>query len=173
MQNLFLTNTVTLTAGSATSISLSGINANIAAILILIRSSLSYTASAIATFADINGTATTTATGGLVDIRDSAGTSIFGTGNIPATFLRGGQAAYKFPGSMTAVIPHYWFPFCTDLASVLKSGENTGMQYFDGTQFLYLTPGTGFTTGTYNISVLFLSYQAIAQGTDGKLKRVE
>lgn len=163
---------LTLTAGTLSQIRLSGVTGLMGAALVMIRSNAtSTTASAMRVFTDLAGTSPA---GGFIDVVDASGNSLLGsTGTITPLFLRGANAAYKFPGMMTSVIPHYWLPFCSDMGPMFKSAANTGFVFFDGNQILNLTPGTGFTTGTYTVTVMFLQYAALAQGTDGRLKRVE
>jgi len=73
---------------------------------------------------------------------------------------------------MSSKVVLYWLFFCEDIGSVIRDGTNTGFYHFNGNNFLQLTPGTGFSTGTYSVDCLYLGYAQTLQ-EKGRFRRIQ
>jgi hypothetical protein len=73
---------------------------------------------------------------------------------------------------MASAIPQYWIWFSDKPTQMVQDASNSGYLHFNGNLFLQLTPGTGFTTGTYIIDVLYLTYSKL-ELEKGSFRRVQ
>jgi hypothetical protein len=154
--------TGTLTAGVQSEISISGVNQLAAAVLITVRASKSFTGSAIRTFADLGNDA-------LINLTDQNKVSILGSGALQSRYLRG-QQLLKTHGTMATVVPLYWI-LHSDIQEALATGRIAGFYNYNGYQYLQITPGSAFSSGTFTVDMYFLCYNSQLE-SEGQFRRL-
>src|SRR3954451_18871697 len=122
-----------------------GLSGQACALLVSIRSSLAVGSSAIRTFTALGGNSESN---GLIDVVNQSKVSLLGSGALSPQYIRYHQSTIWLPSSMPAVVPLYWIFFGGQAVRSIVTGFDAGGQRFTGFEFLRLTPGTGFTTGT-------------------------
>lgn len=147
----------TMQAAQVSLFPLTALNMNVSGLLIVVRASKTMTGSGLYTFARIGGTQEAN---GLIDIQDTSRKSLIG-GQITAQQLRN-VAGTNFNGAMTASHAVYPVSFATNPVTAQVRGMNSGYQTFTGSENLYITPGAGFTTGTYTVDIYAWGYAATA-----------
>lgn len=152
-----------LTAGTMTEIPISGVNQLVAAALITVRASKAITGAAIRTFADLGDSA-------IINVTDQNKVSILGSGGLQGRYLRGQQMAFKTHGTQSAIIPLYWI-LHSDIQEALATGRIAGFYNYDGYQYLQITPGAGFSSGLYNVDIMFLCYNSQLE-SGGEFRRL-
>jgi hypothetical protein len=156
------TSTITLSPGILTEIPLNGINGLCSTMFIMIRSSKSTTNAGIRLFSIISGTDPFESTG-MINLVDQSKQPLLGSGALFGKDFRGRNSAFYTPSLFSSVVPVYFYYFPQNPVSSIINGTNNGFNYFNGTQFLQLTPGPTFTAGTYTVDVYFKIYACLQQ----------
>ena len=157
--NFFITtHSQTLTAGTQTEIALQGVQSTVGAMCVMLRASKSVTASAIRVFSALGGTSEFN---GAIDLVDYSKITLMGSGAVSPQLTRL-STAWTTRGDFSSKVAVYWLIFSEDPSSTAVRGKHTGAVAMDGRQFLRLTPGTGFTSQTYIVDVLYLGHAALS-----------
>ena len=135
----------TLTAATATDISLNGLRAEAPFCVVMIRSSI--TTSGQRTFTALGGV---NERGGSIDILDKSGVSILGS-SLPPAYIRGSHMIEHLPGHLFENSALYLITFGEHPAEAFSDGRVSGIYKFDGTQTLRLTPGASLGSGTAKV----------------------
>jgi hypothetical protein len=149
--------TRTLTAGTETEILLTGLNGTFAGFAVFARASTAVASSALATLADLGGT---TRSGGIINLTDLAKVSLLG-GPRDTTTIRGSHNAFHDGNHLSSTVPIYFLVAAADLKQAVRKGRHTGHYKSSGDTYLYITPGVGFSSGAYEITVVGFRYKAI------------
>lgn len=164
--------TLTLTASQSVDINLQLIGF-FGAMLILIRSSKSVTASAIRTFAAIGGAGNIDNQTGFLDILDSNKVSIFGSGSLRPGYFRSTLPLLHGAGTMPTLVPSYWIPFGeNNLSQVLRHGVKEGGRVMNNDHILRINCGSTFSTGTFTVTMIGYRFSELQQ-INGELTRTQ
>ena len=150
--------TATLSPSTKTTLSISPINKFVSGFFIMMRSSKS--GSGLYTYAKLGGTDKDWSA--FIDLRDQNGISMFGT-PLRAAQLRGNKSSYWFAGNITAKLNIYPYFFTKDPTSAVIEGKNEGFLFMNQVYSLDITPGSTFTSETYNIDLYFFTHTEMIQ----------
>jgi hypothetical protein len=129
---------------------------------IMVRSSKSVTGGAIRTFSSISGTDTFEFSG-TINLVDSAKQPLLGSSALTGRDMRGRSSAFHTPSYFSSAVPVYFIYFTDDFINAVANEVNKGFLYLNGQQYLQITPGSTFTTGTYVIDVWVNMYSCLSQ----------
>ena len=147
----------TLTASTlASPIPMSGLAGILCDSITIVINPTGGTAANQTTFQALGGTYgdSSALTSGSIDMKVSAGTSILGGAPLPSYYARSYTADYvNNAGRLSSALAIYtiWFGHNP---MFYKDGNNTGGYTPQTTDNLWLTPGAGFPTGTYNVVMI-------------------
>ncbi|EFA79798.1 hypothetical protein PPL_06617 [Heterostelium album PN500] len=99
----------------------------------------------------------------IINVVDNNKTTILGSNGISAGHIRTTNAAIHSPGVLPSVKAIYWLFFADSPMQVIRDGINNGYFQFTSNQFLQLTTGSAFVTGTYTVDVTYVTYQHLMQ----------
>lgn len=153
----------TLNAGTASTFTLNTTTGTVALMAIMIRPSSHANANnGNVSFYSLSGT-DATLTSGKIDLTDSTGISILGGGAITEQHARSAVMLTHGGYQLSVLQPVMWIVFADKPGVEIYQGEMDGYYKFIGTEKLVLTPGSSFTSGTYDVSVAIYYYGAITQ----------
>lgn len=163
-----LTYTGTFTAASQVEIPLQGVSGLSPAMFFVIRASKAAASSAIRTFTALGGTVESS---GFIDVVNGAKNTLLGSGAISPQLVRYQLPALFTHGDMSSKVPIYWLYFNDNAAASIIHGKINGGVQLTGREFLRLTPGTGFSTGTYTVDMYFYVNASLSL-SGGNFKRL-
>lgn len=150
-----ITNTVSLQAGVNYKQTLQQLIGKFSSLVIIIRASMASASSAILTTTDLKDD-------GVLDIVTPNNTPLYSNG----TMVRGDDLKYFiYPQEFNANLEQYQSVYFINFGSPRRynQGCNDGAFCFNGDQYmLSITPGTGFSTATYTLTILGVLQQSIS-----------
>jgi hypothetical protein len=120
--------------------------------LIFVRASSAAASGGTRTFASLGGT--NHEYKGLIEFLDSSSKNMYSTdGWLPAE-LRHIMLTRHFSSQIGASLAGYFLPVAETPEAAIHKGQVDGYVNYDGSQQIRITPGSGFTSATYDIYVV-------------------